>query len=178
MIRPCTVVGNTGTSTASRTNSGLGDASLAVTRKLRVDDNGWTTSIGAKVKFPTATKDKGLGTGEIDKSIQADFIKIGGSITPFATMGYQFLGDSIAYPMISGFFASAGFASKVSSENTVGLAANWRERTISQGKQAFEAMVFAQHNLSASSHLQVFFMSGFTDASPDSTLGVTLGFTF
>ena len=175
---PASVVGNTGTSTVSHSASGLGDATLAVTRKLGVGDNGWTTSIGAKVKFPTADKNKGLGTGEFDESIQADVIKPGGSITPFATLGYQFLGHSTAYPMENGFFATAGFASKVSSENTVGFAANWRARTISQGKQAFEAMVFAQHNLTASSHFQVFFMRGFTDASPDNTLGLTLGLTF
>lgn len=176
---PATVVGNTGgTSTGSRSASGLGDASLSVTRKIDADDNGWTTSIGAKMKFPTADEGKGLGTGEFDESIQVDVLKPGGSITPFAIVGYQFLGSSAAYPMKSGFFATAGLASKISSANTVGLTANWRERTISQGEQAFEAMVFAQHELTPSSHLQVFLMRGFTDASPDNTIGVTLGLAF
>lgn len=175
---PATVVGNTGPSTVSRSASGVGDASLSVFRKLASDLPGWTTSIGAKVKFPTADKNKGLGTGEFDESVQVDVLKSGGGITPFATFGYQFLGHSVSYPMKSGFFATTGIVSKVSTSNTLGLAANWRERTIDQGKQAIEAMVFAQHKLTESSHIQVFFMRGFTDASPDNTLGFTLGLTF
>lgn len=176
---PATVVGNTGgTTTVSHSDSGLGDASLALTRKLPVMENGWTTSIGAKVKFPTADKNKGLGTGEFDESLQVDVLKSGGQVTPFATFGYQILGHSVSYPMKSGFFATAGIASKVSSDNSLGLAVNWRERTISQGKEAFETMVFAQHELTTSSHLQIFYMRGFTDASPDNTLGVSVGLTF
>lgn len=175
---PATVVGNTGASTVSHSASGLGDASLSVFRKLAIDLHGWTTSIGAKVKFPTADKNKGLGTGEFDESVQVDVLKSGGGITPFATFGYQFLGHSVSYPMKSGFFATTGIVSKVSTSNTLGLAANWRERTIDQGKQAIEAMVFAQHKLTESSHIQVFFMRGFTDASPDNTLGITLGLAF
>lgn len=175
---PATVVGNTGTSTVSQSASGLGDAALSVTRKLDAEENGWTTSIGTKIKFPTADKAKGLGSGEMDYSFQADVIKTGGTVIPFATFGYQYLGRNVSYPMKSGLFATAGFATNVSAGNTLGLATNWRQPTIRNGKDAFEVMLFTQHDFSKSSHIQVFVMHGFTDASPDFTIGLTLGLKF
>ena len=175
---PATVVGNTGAPTVSRTVSGLGDASLTITRKLDPEPHGWSTSIGTKFKFPTADDAKGLGTGEMDYAIQADVIKTGGPVIPFATIGYQYLGRNASYPMKSGVFATAGFATVVSTGNTLGLATNWRQRTIRDGKAAFEAMLFAQHALNQRSHIQVFVMRGFTDASPDYTVGLTLGLKF
>ncbi len=175
---PATVVGNTGTAPKSFSTSGLGDASLAVTRKLGAMENGWSTAAGVKVKFPTADKNKGLGTGEVDTTVQIDLLKSGGTVTPFASFGYQFLGRNANYPMKDGLFATAGFTTKVSQGLVLGLAGNWREKIIDGGKEGVEAMAFAQHDFNSTSHVQVFVLRGFTDASPDIALGLTLGFNF
>ena len=172
------VVGNAGTSAASRTEEGMGDASVTVTRKLGDVGEGWFPSFAAKVKLPTADESKGLGTGKTDFSFEADLFKKVGDLVPYGTFGYQFLGHSQAYPMKSGFYASAGFADTVAPKIVVGVGGNWRERIISGGSQALELMAFVQRTLSDNLHLQLFALHGFTDASPDLALGATLGLTF
>lgn len=175
---PATVVGSTGGTLVNHSATGLGDASLAVFRKIDYDLDGWTSSVGAKVKFPTADQNKGLGTGQTDESVEVDLLHPAAAATPFATLGYQHLGSSEAYPMDSGFFATAGFASPLMTGTTGGLAANWRQRTVRGGKEGVELMAFAQHDLDTSNHVQAFVMHGFTDASPTFTVGLTYGHTF
>ena len=172
---PASVVGNAGTAPVSRTEQGIGDASLSVTRKFSPGSSGWNPSIGAKVKFPTADENKGLGTGKTDTSFEADVSKKFGDLTPYATLGYQFLGRSDKYPMKDGFYGTLGFVTLVSDGTVMGLAGNWRQPTISGGTSGAEAMAFVQTKLTATSHLQFFLLHGFTDASPDLAVGITLG---
>lgn len=174
---PATVVGNTGSSTTMHSASGVGDATLALTRKFAATEQGWSSSLGAKVKFPTADEDKGLGTGKMDTTVQVDLFKAGGTITPFVSAGYQFLGHSDAYPMKSGFLTTAGVTTKISS-SIVGLAGNWRQRMIEGSDHAIEVMAFVQHPFNERGRIQLFVLHGFTDASPDLAAGLMLGFTF
>jgi len=174
---PASVVGNAGTAVTSRSEHGIGDATLAVTRKLTAPD-GWFPSFGAKVKFPTADDAKGLGTGRTDLSLESDVAKKFGDLTPYATLGYQFLGRSAAYPMKDGLFGTLGFVTNMSDQLVAGLAGNWRQPTISGGSSASELMVFVQQKLSGDSHLQFFVLHGFTDASPTFAAGLTLSWMF
>ncbi len=177
---PASVVGNAGTAAASRTEHGVGDATFAVTRKFGVVADGWSASFGGKIKFPTADENKGLGTGQTDVSFETDVFRKIGRITPYGTLGYQFLGRSDLYPMKDGLFGSLGLVTLVpqSPGLTVGVGGNWRQPTISGGSQAVEAMAFLQQKFSARSHLQVFLLHGFTDASPTLAVGATLGLKF
>lgn len=175
---PASVVGNAGTAAASRTESGIGDASVTVTRKFDPGTSGWYTSFGAKVKFPTADENKGLGTGQTDAAFQFDVTKKFGDLTPYATVGYQVLGRGALYPMKDGFFGTLGVITLVSDETSMGLAGNWRQPTISGGASASELMVFAQQKITDSSHFQVFVLHGFTDASPSFAIGAMLGWKF
>lgn len=175
---PASVVGNTGAASAARTEQGLGDVSLTVTRKLGDVGAGWHVSLAGKVKFPTADEARGLGTGRTDEAVEVDFFKKFGSVTPYGTLGYEHYGRSARYPMKSGLYASAGFASNVAPHVVAGLGANWRARIIDGEPQAFELMAFVQRKLTSASHVQVFFLHGFTDAGPNLALGATLGLTF
>ncbi|MFT3870453.1 MAG: hypothetical protein QM715_18545 [Nibricoccus sp.] len=174
---PATVVGNTGNASAMHSASGVGDAALGLTRKFAASTDGWSSSLGAKVKFPTADEQKGLGTGKMDTTVQIDVFKAGGTVTPFANIGYQFLGHSEAYPMKSGPLATVGMTTKISS-NVIGLAGNWRARMIEGSDHALEAMAFLQHPFNEKSRIQLFVLHGFTDASPNLAAGLMLGFTF
>lgn len=174
---PASVVGNAGTSATSRSEHGVGDATLAATRKFTAPD-GWFPSFGAKVKFPTADDAKGLGTGRTDLSLEGDVARKFGDLTPYATLGYQFLGRTTAYPMKDGLFGTLGFVTNVTDQTVTGLAGNWRQPTISGGSSAEELMWFVQQKFSGNSHLQVFVLHGFSDASPTLAAGVTLGWMF
>ncbi len=171
---PASAAGGVGAAAASRSESGIGDVAVTGTWKLAPAD-GWYTSVGAKVKFPTADDTKGLGTGQTDAAFQFDVTKKFGDFTPYATVGYQFLGRSTLYPMKDGAFATVGFLTPVSDEATFGIGGNWRQPTFTGGKSAEELMAFVQQKISDSSHFQIFVLHGFTDASPSFALGATLG---
>jgi len=174
---PASVVGNAGTAATSRSEHGIGDLTLSGTQKFTAAD-GWFPSFTAKVKLPTADDAKGLGTGRTDFSVQGDVAKKFGDFTPYATLGYQFLGRSDLYPMKDGFFATVGFVTNVSDQITAGLAGNWRQPTFRGGSSAQELMAFVQQKISGDSHLQYFILHGFTDASPTFVAGVTLAWQF
>ena len=74
-------------STETTTESGLGDiwASLAYSVEAIPDEWFYMDAV-AKVKFPTADEDRGLGTGEFDYTLQLDFFKPVGQCTPMATV--------------------------------------------------------------------------------------------
>ncbi len=114
----------------------------------------------------------------MDTAIQFDVYRTVGKAVVFGNAGYQFLGSSAEYAMEDGMFASLGLASQASEKTTVGGSVTWRQRTITGGDDAFELMAFAQHQFTPKSRLMLFAMHGFTDASPNLTLGATLGYTF
>ena len=175
---PASIVGNTGTTLVSRSERGMGDLSLAGTRKLEIEGTGWSNELTLKFKFPTADENKGLGTGKTDTILQMDAYRSGGKITPYGTLGYQFLGRSTNYPMKDGLFATAGVAGQASPATTIGLAANWRQAVFDGGDSSFEGMAFFQRKFSDQSRLWVFVLHGFTDASPNIAIGATLGFSY
>ncbi len=176
---PASIVGNTGAPTlVSRSTHGLGDLTLSAGHKLETESSGWSSDLSVKVKFPTADDAKGLGTGEMDTMVQMDAFKVGGKITPYATLGYQFLGSNASYPMKNGAYVTAGFAGQVSPGLTMGLAGNWRQPIVVGGKAGVEAMAFVQRKFSEQSRIQAFVLHGFTVASPNIAIGATLGFSF
>jgi hypothetical protein len=175
---PASVVGGTGHGSPSRSAHGPGDVSLSATRKIAPGALGLMSEWGAKVKFPTANEARGLGTGEIDTSVQVDVFRPGSGVTPFGTFGYQLLGRNASYAMKSGFFATAGLAGQVTPSLTAGFAGTWRARIIAGGEAGAEAMTFIQHGFSEAARIQVFLMRGFTTASPDLSIGTTLGYRF
>ncbi len=176
---PASVVGNTGSSTlVSRSTHGLGDITLSIAGKLKPNSDGWASEVSAKLKLPTADDAKGLGTGKTDTMVQWDVFKRGGTITPFATLGYQFLGRSTSYPMKNGAYATAGLAGQASPDVTLGVAGNWRQPIVEGGKSGVEAMAFVQDKLSEQSRIQAFVLHGFTDSSPTIAVGLTFGYSF
>lgn len=94
----------TGTGTGRRTTrlrpttvteSGIGDLILRG-RYYVVDEHGLvpTIAVTAKVKFPTASRDRGLGTGEFDEGVGVEVSKrLTRAWISFVDVGYTNLGD-------------------------------------------------------------------------------------
>lgn len=86
----------TRTATTERvTHSGLGDMSLKG-RYYVLDDQGSVPSVAAtaRIKFPTADKDKNLGTGEFDEGLGLELSKsFTEKILGMLDVGYTFIGN-------------------------------------------------------------------------------------
>jgi hypothetical protein len=176
---PASVVGNVGRADTS-TERGLGDITLAAAYKIidsgtGVSDFDFTT----RVKLPTANEDKGLGTGKTDVNFELNYHHSLGRVTPFATLGYRFMGHSAAYPLKDGFYTTLGLAAPIAQDGTTaGLALTWRQRIVDGADNAEEAMVFLSHPFNARWKMQAYTLAGFTDASPNFGLGGLVGYKF
>jgi hypothetical protein len=89
--------------------SGLGDLSLSATYGvLRQDNAGFDLDLTGRVKLPTASKAKGLGTGKADYGVSAEVARTFGNATPFLSVGYRMPGDPEGINLRNSMTASAG----------------------------------------------------------------------
>jgi hypothetical protein len=166
-----------GGSTTRRTDSGLGD--IVTSAFYNVMNEGrapFGLDIGAKVKFGTADRDKGLGTGENDYSIQADAFKPFGATTAFASLGYRWYGDPPGVALRNVVYGSAGATHKLSDNTSFGAAYDWRPRVSPNGGQISEATAFVTQRLSRAWKLQLYGVKGFSTGSPDYGAGAFLSY--
>jgi hypothetical protein len=173
---------NTGGGGAPRptasSESGLGDIYASATYRFGETLGPVNLAFTGRVKFPTADEVKGLGTGETDYYGQFDFYRTFGSSTPFVSLGYRVLGDSVLYPLEDGVFASAGSHFRVSPATIWTVAVNWGQRYVAGGDAATDAMLALTHDLNASWQLSGYLLKGFTDASPDHGAGLQVNYRF
>jgi hypothetical protein len=150
------------------TNSGIGDVigSVTVYDVIRNRRLGFAMDLTGKVKFGTADVDKGLGTGENDFTVQADFLKFADSITWVGTVGYKFRGEPPGATLDDTFLASAGGIYKFGDDTRAGMFFDYRESSIG-ADAAQELSLFVSNRFSADWKLQAYVFKGFTDSSAD-----------
>ncbi len=80
--------------TARQTRQGLGDLGASATVSLPLgNDTRWSIDLTGRVKFPTASKRRGLTTGKTDLSFGADIGYVAGKWLPFVDLGIRIPGD-------------------------------------------------------------------------------------
>jgi hypothetical protein len=162
-----------------RTESGLGDIVGSVFYNVVNERTApFGLDLGAKLKLGTADRDKGLGTGKNDFSVQADAFKPIGAFTPFATLGYRWYGDPPGTNLRDVFYGSVGSSYRISRPTTVGLAYDFREPIVAGGARVSELTAYLSQRFSGGWKLQVYSVVGFSDASPDFGAGATLSYAF
>ena len=150
------------------TNSGIGDVigSVTVYDVIRNRRLGFAMDLTGKVKFGTADVDKGLGTGENDFTVQADFLKFTDSITWIGSVGYKFRGQPPGATLDDAFLASAGGIYKFSNDARAGMFFDYRESSIGADPTQ-ELSVFLSNRVGSDWRLQAFVFRGFTDSGAD-----------
>ena len=154
---------------ALSTESGLGDIIGSVTfyDVISSKELGLAMDLTGKVKFATADEDKGLGTGESDYTVQADFYKFIDDFTLLSSVGYKFRGDPAGLDFDNVFMAALGGTYKFTPEVNGGLFFDYRESSISGSDSIQELSAFVSRRVSKNWRLQVYGLTGFTDSSPD-----------
>lgn len=161
------------------TNSGMGDIVTGLTYNVMSHTATQTTlDVTGKIKFGTADKNKGLGTGETDYSVQADLYKTYGQTTALGTLGYRVLGSPAGINLNNVWFGSVGAAYKFNKETNGGLVLDLREPSTSTGATMREVTAYVTHKLGEHYKLQGYALKGFSDASPDWGIGAMVGAVF
>lgn len=163
---------------SSGEESGLGDFTLGLTSKLIKGPDKLNVNLSGRVKFHTGDEDRGLSTGGTDYYAQVDLLRSFGSVTPFVTAGYRWMGDSSLYQLENGIFLSGGVALRVAEGTSLGAAYEWREEIVAGGKASSEASVFVFRKFNERWSGSLYALAGFTDASPNHSLGGSIIWSF
>jgi opacity protein-like surface antigen len=131
-----------------------------------------------KIKFGTADRDKGLGTGENDYTLQADISKSMGRFYPFAGVGYRFVGNPPGSDLSNKWLAYAGVSTRINSKFSLGVSYDWSQSTVRTRADAHELSPFASFKISKSFAIDPYGVIGLSDNSPDWGIGMQIRFIY
>jgi hypothetical protein len=164
---------------SSSTEQGMGDVVTSLTWNL-LDERKYALGldVGAKVKFGTADEKKYLGTGEDDYSLHAEIYKPIDAWYPFFKLGYAWKGDPAGVDYHNVWFGNVGTNYRLSKTYSLGAYYEWREELTATGDPISEATFYFNTRINDSNKLNLYLISGFSDASPDWGLGFSLSHGF
>ena len=162
----------------SSSQAGLGDLLVSGTYHANPVPGELNLDFTGRVKFPTADKNKGLGTGETDFYAQTDLYQAFGSVIPFVSLGYRFLGSNTTYPLKDGPYATAGVSFRTNATTVIGGALDWRSKIIAGAQNAMDALVFLSTNPNERWNLLGYLLAGFNKAAPNYGLGAQVTYQF
>jgi len=156
-------------------NRGLGDLTLGVIQDFAASaDQPWSWAAGAEVKFGTASTDKSLGTGEDDFATHVDLAYTAGSLTPFVTLGYRWLGNPAGSDLRNFIFGTVGVNWACTEQTTLALLADWADKNSASGRASVNFTVSVSRALGEKWHAQVYGVVGNSDSTADYGLGFSL----
>lgn len=167
------VPANTGTSSGS----GLGDILVHGTYALKKEKNdSFSLALGGKLKLPTADKNKGLGTGEMDEAAGLEFSKdISTRWTLLADGYYTIIGDPAGVDYNNQIAVDIGFYRVLGRD--LALTVLFETESAIVDGNADPRSISATLSRSVREGLQIFggLTLGMSDGSPDA--GVSAGFS-
>lgn len=166
-------------SVQTTTHAGLGDVVAAASYyAIEGDEYGPGVDLTAKIKLPTADKNAGLGTGEIDYALQVDVYQSFDKLSVNGAVGRKFLGSSADLPLNDIFYGSIGAGYQLSDKAGAGINLDAAQASSSAGYNVLELSVYAYRKLDKHKKLQGYLLKGLANGSPDVGLGMLLTFAF
>jgi hypothetical protein len=168
-----------GGSATKTTESGMGDIWTSLAYSVEAIPADWFyLDLIAKVKLPTGDDDRGLGTGERDWTLQADFFKSLGKFSPLATVAYKIKGDPPGFKLDNVWYLSVGGAYQFSDQTSAGATIDFQEAATETSDDAFELFGYVTHKLTPAWSVTAYGYGGFTDGSPDEGVGLQIGYRY
>ncbi len=162
-----------------QTDSGMGDVTASLGYAL---DTLWSdrpstfVDLTAKVKLPTADEKARLGTGKTDYQLLLDIAHTTGSLTPFVTLGYKWMGDTAEVRYNDVASLSLGADKKLRESLGTGLIYQYVEAVTHKAEPRRELMAYLNWKASHRLSLNFYGVAGFSDSSPDQSIGLQLVF--
>lgn len=153
--------------------NGLGDLSLGAAYLFPEETLGFGLDLSARVKLPTASKAKGLGTGKTDVTVGAEVSKSFGPVTPYASVGYRMPGDPDGFDLHNAWNASAG-ASVALGRSVLIASYDYRESTSNLSQDSEEIFGAVSTPVSDRFNFTLYGTGGLSDGAPDYGLGAMI----
>lgn len=154
---------------------GPGDINLYGTYSFEsLYDQGLFLDLTARVKAPTASFNKGLGTEAWDFAVQVDVAQAFDNFVPFATLGYRFTGNPTGFNLRDVVYGSAGLQYSVSDTFTTGAYYDIRQPSIRGAATPQEGTAYVNVRMSDDWSLLLYGVKGFSDNSPSVGGGLSI----
>ena len=161
--------------TADRSESGIGDASIALTYSLdSIGDSPAYVDFTGRVRLPTGSEEDGLGVGATDYVALSEIGWDGDAGGAFVSAGRRFLGAVDDVERVDGWQASIGGWINVSDSAVVGAYYDWRNSSVRDGEDPSSVEAYVSWRLNDAWKVEVNGGIGLSDASADYTGGLTL----
>jgi hypothetical protein len=167
-----TVAPGAGAAQSSR-RSGIGDASIALSYELNFGSE-FYADVSGKVKIPTASKSKRIGTGKVDITAGLDLVKDIGNASIYAGGRRRFSGKPAGSALRSVWGAGAGASVRASDTVSVGMDYDWQQSSFAGSGGSSEVTGWANFRVAPKVQLQVYAGTGFTTNSADIVGGLSL----
>jgi hypothetical protein len=162
-------------SAADRSESGIGDASIALTYSLNaLGDSPAYVDFTGRVRLPTGSEQDGLGVGATDYIALSELGWDGDAGGAFVSAGRRFLGAVDDFERVDGWQASVGGWINVSDAAVVGAYYDWRDSSARDGEDPSSIEAYVSWRLNDAWKIEVNGGVGLSDASADYTAGLTL----
>ena len=152
------------------TRSGLGDLTVGAAYMIPEEKLGVGIDLSARVKLPTASRSKGLGTGKTDVTVGAELSRSFGSVTPFASIGYRMPGDPEGIDLRNAWTASGG-ASVAMGKAVLIASYDYRQSTSRLAKDSHELFGAYSTPLNDALNFTFYGSAGLSDGAPDYGVG-------
>ena len=137
----------------------------------------WVDLVGL-VKFPTASRSDGLGTGKFDFGLESEFFFAAGRFTPLAIVGYRFLGSPPGTDLHDVFLGSIGATYRVIDTVHGGLYLDYRQAPSASIGERLELIPFLSWQLDSHWTVDTYASAGLAKGSPDAGTGLQLAYTW
>ena len=168
--------GGAAVATANK-RSGFGDVNVAATYSFELGSSTFFEPT-VKVKIPTASKAKRLGTGEVDVTISADLVQELGDVTVYAHGRRKFAGKPTGSTVRSTWGAGGGASFRVANGFSVGADYDWQQSAFTGRQASSEVTAWINARLAKGTSLTIYGTTGLNANSADVAGGATISFRF
>lgn len=157
--------------TSSR--GGIGDVSVSLGYALPLGD---TTSfdLSTRIKLPTASTAKRLGTGQVDVTLGAELVQELGDLSLWAGARHRFLGKPAGSTLRDTWGAGGGLSYRLPGGTFIGADYDWQESARPGRSASSEVTGWVNFGLTRAVRLQLFASTGLNATSTDFAGGLSL----
>ena len=165
--------------TVNNSQDGLGDMKLKAGYVLFTEEE-YVPAIrpNVYVKFPTADKNKFLGTGEFDEGFAVELTKWFGNWFADGEMGYAFQGKSSILAVRDYLYYYAGGGYQLTEQLRPMLFIKGSAPTVEGASSLLEARLRVKYQFTKHTGIDGYLAKGITTASPDYGAGLAVSYEF
>ena len=157
--------------------SGVGDVNITAIYSLDLGGDLFFEP-GVKVKIPTASRRKRLGSGKVDVTVSGDLVKDLGPASFYLHARRKFAGKPSAATIRSTWGAGGGASLGVARGFSVGVDYDWQQSAFRGNRPSSEATAWAYTRLGGTVGLTIYGSTGFKSNSAEVAGGASVSIRF